>query len=518
MPSPGTATASRRRAQGPRSTPSCRASGPRRARSGMPKIWGPTHRQSLHRIAPDAVLPLELRAKFSKRMAFTLTIRRPDGRVVATRRHTNGHIRWTWGGHAPVLPGGTYRWVISAAGARGFEGTLGVLPLWGLRAPPDAFSVSQGSVTGGGLASLEHPDGSTLDIASAGGSPQTELVTDFDLDTTRPVALAATRAGASVATTAGGPVDVALWDFGSSSWVDIGSCTSTPGRACKVESAGRRPRVRKLGRRLVVGQDARSLHVRRRRRRRLGARAPQGLTSTATTSSAVCATPATTSRPASSTPVAERPSSPPARLHPAAAQVVALEAREAVALERPVASLDRLEDVRQEGGPVDRRPFRSRSDVGETRASAGRSPGLVVRVHADADDHLAVSHLGQDAGQLATVDDDVVRPAHERLRPRRGRTRPRRRRASAAAAAPAASAGEARARRAGRLPAGSSTPGRAGPGRRSAPRRPPRRPRAGRARAPEWTGTSRARRRAGRTRPAGGAARPRDAACPPPCH
>jgi hypothetical protein len=204
---------------------------------GDPKIWGPTHRQSLHRIAPDAVLPLELRAKFSKRMAFTLTIRRPDGRVVATRRHTNGHIRWTWGGHAPVLPGGTYRWVISAAGARGFEGTLGVLPLWGLRAPPDAFSVTQGSVTGGGLASLEHPDGSTLDIASAGGSPQTELVTDFDLDTTQPVALAATRAGASVATTAGGPVDVALWDFGSSSWVDIGSCTSTPGRACKVESA-----------------------------------------------------------------------------------------------------------------------------------------------------------------------------------------------------------------------------------------------------------------------------------------
>ena len=40
--------------------------------------------------------------------------------------------------------------------------------------------------------------------------------------------------------------------------------------------------------------------------------------------------------------------------HPAAAQVVALEAREAVALERPVAGLDRLEYVRQQGGPVDR--------------------------------------------------------------------------------------------------------------------------------------------------------------------
>ncbi len=134
-----------------------------------------------------------------------------------------------------MLPGGLYRWTISAPGARGFEGTLGVLPLWGLRAPPDAFSVSQGSATGGGLASLEHPDGSTLDIAPAGGDPQTELVTDFDLPTTRPVARAATLAGASVATTAGGPVDIALWDFGSSSWVAIGSCTSTPGRACKVE-------------------------------------------------------------------------------------------------------------------------------------------------------------------------------------------------------------------------------------------------------------------------------------------
>ena len=158
--------------------------------------------------------------------------------MVATRRHTNGHIRWTWGGHAPVLPGGTYRWVISAAGARGFEGTLGVLPLWGLRAPPDAFSVSQGTVTGGGLASLEHPDGSTLDIASAGGEPA-----DGARHRLRPATRPgpsrspATRAGASVATTAGGPVDVALWDFGSSSWVDIGSCTSTPGRACKVESA-----------------------------------------------------------------------------------------------------------------------------------------------------------------------------------------------------------------------------------------------------------------------------------------
>ena len=202
---------------------------------GLPKIWAPTHTPNLHRIAPDAAIPLELRAKFSKRLAFTLTIRGPDGGVVARRRHTNHHIRWTWPGQAGVLPGGVYSWSISAPGARAFEGTLGVLPLWGLRAPPDGFSVTQGAATAGNLASLAHPEGSTLDLAPAGGDPRTELVTDFGLPTTRAVATAGTLAGASVATTAGGPVDVALWDFGSSSWVNIGSCTAVPGRACKVQ-------------------------------------------------------------------------------------------------------------------------------------------------------------------------------------------------------------------------------------------------------------------------------------------
>ena len=110
-----------------------------------------------------------------------------------------------------------------------------MLPLWGLRGPPDGFSVTQGTATAGNLASLAHPEGSTLDLAPAGGDPRTELVTDFGLPTTRAVATAGTLAGASVATTAGGPVDVALWDFGSGSWVDFGSCTAVPGRACKVQ-------------------------------------------------------------------------------------------------------------------------------------------------------------------------------------------------------------------------------------------------------------------------------------------
>jgi hypothetical protein len=207
---------------------------------GLPKIWNPRHLPNLHRIAPDAALPLLMRAKFSRVTPFTLTIRAPGGEVIARRRHTNHHVRWTWNGRAAVLPGGTYRWSISAPRALAFSGILGTLPLWGLRAPPDGFSVTQGTVTGGNLASLAHPEGETLDIAPAGGSPETELVTDVGLPATRAVALAGTLAGASVATTSGGTAGIAFWDFGSSSWVDAGSCTAVPGRACKVQvpSAG----------------------------------------------------------------------------------------------------------------------------------------------------------------------------------------------------------------------------------------------------------------------------------------
>jgi N-acetylmuramoyl-L-alanine amidase-like protein len=202
---------------------------------GLPKIWNPRHVPNLHRIAPDAALPLLLRAKFSRTTPFTLTIRAPGGEVIARRRHTNHHIRWRWSGRVAVLPGGTYRWSISAPRALGFSGILGTLPLWGLRAPPDGFSVTQGTVTGGDLASLAHPEGATLDIAAAGGSSTTELVTEFGLPATRPVALAGTLAGASVATTGGGTVGIAFWDFGSSSWVDAGSCTGAADRACKVQ-------------------------------------------------------------------------------------------------------------------------------------------------------------------------------------------------------------------------------------------------------------------------------------------
>jgi len=202
---------------------------------GLPKIWRPRH-DILIRTAPDAARPLVLRAKFSHMTPFTLTVRAPGGRVVARRRHTNRHIRWTWPGRAAVLPGGMYTWTISAPGARGFSGVLGTLPLWGLRAPPDGFAAARGSVSGGNLADLAHPDGATVDLAPAGGDPRTELVADFGIPTTRPVALAATLAGASVATTAGGPVDIALWDFDSNSWVAAGSCTGDPGRSCDVRA------------------------------------------------------------------------------------------------------------------------------------------------------------------------------------------------------------------------------------------------------------------------------------------
>jgi hypothetical protein len=201
---------------------------------GGSKIWAPRHTPNLHRIAPDAALPLLMRARFSHRTRFTLTIRAPGGEVVARRTHTNRHIRWTWPGTAPVLPGGTYTWSIAAPRARAFSGVLGVLPLWGLRAPPDGFAATQGTVTSGNLADLAHPDGAAVDLAPAGGNPGTELVADFGIPATRPVALAGTQAGASVATTGGGPVDIALWDFGSNAWVAAGSCTGVPGRSCKV--------------------------------------------------------------------------------------------------------------------------------------------------------------------------------------------------------------------------------------------------------------------------------------------
>jgi N-acetylmuramoyl-L-alanine amidase len=206
---------------------------------GLPKIWRP-RAASLIRTSPDTALPLVLRAKFSHTTPFTLTITGPGGRVVARRRHTNDHIRWSWPGHSAVLPAGPYAWSITAPGARGFVGILGTLPLWGLRAPPDGFSATQGTVISGNLADLAHPDGATVDLAPAGGDPRTELVADFGIPTTRPVALAGTLAGATVATTAGGPVDVALWDFGSSSWVPAGSCTGNPGRSCdvRIDAAG----------------------------------------------------------------------------------------------------------------------------------------------------------------------------------------------------------------------------------------------------------------------------------------
>jgi hypothetical protein len=45
---------------------------------------------------------------------------------------------------------------------------LGTLPLWGLRAPPDGFAATQGTVTEGNVADLAHPDGATVNLALTG--------------------------------------------------------------------------------------------------------------------------------------------------------------------------------------------------------------------------------------------------------------------------------------------------------------------------------------------------------------
>ena len=277
---------------------------------GDPKIWGPTHRQSLHRIAPDAVLPLELRAKFSKRMAFTLTIRRPDGRVVA-RAGTRTVTSAGPGAAAPRCyragPIGGRSPRRARADSRGRSASC---PCGACARRPTRSRCRRGRSPAAGSRAWSTPT-ARRSTSRPPADPQTELVTDFGLD--NPACRARRYPRGGERRHDGGracrrrALGLRLELVGRHRLVHLDAGQGVQGR-----EPGRRPRVRELGR-LVVRPDARPLHVPRRRRRRLGARAPQGLTSTATTSSAVCATPATTSRPAPSTP-SQRPSSPPARL------------------------------------------------------------------------------------------------------------------------------------------------------------------------------------------------------------
>ena len=204
------------------------------ARIGLPKIWSPEHHPGLRRLAPDAARPVRFTATLSTSLRSILTIRGPAGGIVARHAQRGAQVEWTWPGRLAVLRGGDYRWNLRAPGTLPFVGSLGSLPRWRLRAPPDGFTVASGAVTGGDLASLQHPDGNVLSIDSA-GKAHTALVADLGIATTRPVAAAAASAGASATTLQGGRVTVALWDFRSSKWIPAGSCVGRPRRACKVE-------------------------------------------------------------------------------------------------------------------------------------------------------------------------------------------------------------------------------------------------------------------------------------------
>ena len=217
-------------------------------RSGCRRSGRRRTRPNLHRIAPDAALPLVLRAKFSKQMAFTLTIRGPDGRVVARRRHTNGHIRWTWGGRAAGAPGRALPMDDLGLGGPRVRGHARRAAAVGAARAAGRVLGVEGDGDRGGLASLEHPDGSTLDIASAGGRPA-----DGARDRLRPADDAAGRAcrhprGGERRHDGGRAgrhraLGLRLDLVGRHRLVHVDPREGVQGRA-----PGRRPRVRELGR------------------------------------------------------------------------------------------------------------------------------------------------------------------------------------------------------------------------------------------------------------------------------
>ena len=372
-----TATATRRRARGRRSMRSCRASARRRGAIGLPKIWAPTHTPNLHRIAPDAALPARAAGQVleadgvhahdprprrrgrrpppAHERPHPLDVGRPgggaSGRALldgASRRRERARVR----GHA--------RRAAAVGAARAAGRVLGVAGDGHRRRACEPRAPRRLDA---------RPRAPPAAIRGRSSSPTSAC--------RRPgrSRLAGTRAGASVATTAGGPVDVALWDFGSSSWVDIGSCTAD--RRAGVQGAGRR--------RTATSSQAGTRPSSSARMRvrytfpgggggRLRPRAPQRLTSTDDDLVGGVRDAGDDQAAVAVHPVAD-PLGAAGEAHPAAAQVVALEAREAVALEGPVACA-RSPRGCPPGGPLGRpcRPLRSRSEVGATRASAGRSP------------------------------------------------------------------------------------------------------------------------------------------------
>jgi hypothetical protein len=87
------------------------------AQSGGPKIYTPV-------VSGDVGGPVRFTAKLSGSVPWTVSIADVTGAPIASWSDIGTKVDWTWDSKLAV-PGVSYRWTISATGARSAGGTLG---------------------------------------------------------------------------------------------------------------------------------------------------------------------------------------------------------------------------------------------------------------------------------------------------------------------------------------------------------------------------------------------------------
>ena len=327
---------------------------------GLPKIFASRVYGHFVRVGAGTVQPLSVTATFSHLTQWAARVLDPHGRTVAMRVGTGTSMRWNWSGTAGVLPAGLYHWEVSAPGATPVVRPLGVLPVWAYGAPPVSVS---GSIASGGVSDLLAVDGSVLtatQFTTVDRLPVTEL--QFD---------AAVHVGVHLTDLAGErELTMELWNFHTGSWVTAGGCTTVAGHRCDVLIAAAGG---------VYGRwDAGSGTV--EMRARFTADAPlradfantsaNGLTQLDPLDLGRGVGDPVHQQPALGVGAAGQPAVAPDQPHPPAAQLVATQAGEALALEAVVGLLDR----RQQPRPARRRGRRVRRV-----AAAARSPAPARR-------------------------------------------------------------------------------------------------------------------------------------------
>ena len=189
---------------------------------GLPKIWNPRS-TSFRRLEPGRSTTVRFRATLSRRSSWTLRVIGPLGGEVVRRTGVGAVIDWTWGGRAPVLRSGAYRWTLAAPGALPVNRPLGTLPEWVRGAAPVSIG---GTVSSGNAASLFAVDG---DVVSAGSV----LTTTNHLPVTAAQFAAIKRVGILLTDAVGGQeVTVELWDYGASQWIGAGTCSLAADTRC----------------------------------------------------------------------------------------------------------------------------------------------------------------------------------------------------------------------------------------------------------------------------------------------